>query len=152
MTVEERVVQHGLGTATTGKEHGDGVVTFAVKRRKTINQHSQHGSAQGQLGIHIAQFAEHLFKGVHHPGEIEGNETAKDTQQYSCGDTLHGEGVVEHKVEHGLRACPGVGDAGGGQATYQQGEQGSHGQIDHQHFERKHQSGNRGFENTGHST
>ena len=55
-------------------------------------------------------------------------------------------------MEHRVCAGQGIGDAGGREATHHQGQQRGHGEVNHQHFKRKHQAGNGSFEDTGNSS
>ena len=154
MAVEEGAAEHLLriGALPGIEQLGDGGVAFTIEGREEIDEHGQHAAAKGEFGIHVAQPAEHLLEGVHHPCEVERHQAAEDAQQDGRRHALDGEGVNQRERKHGLRTGQGVGQAGGRQARHQQGQQRGHRQVDHEHFEGEHQSGDRGLEDAGHGT
>ena len=56
------------------------------------------------------------------------------------------------KFEHGFSTMQDISYRSCRYTGYQQRKQGTHGQVNHQHFERKDQSGNRGLEDTRYRT
>ena len=152
MAVEERIVEHGrgIGTACACREQGgDGGVSFAVERGKEVDEQGQHDAAQCQTASSVAYAAKHLLEGIHHTGKIERDEAAAHAQQHGTWHAVHYERVGEREGEHGRSAVEGVGDAGGREATHQQGQQGGHGEVDHEHLEREHEARNGCLEDAG---
>ena len=147
---KERVVQNlpPVGFTRAVEQQVDAVVAFAKERREEEDEQRQHRAADDELHHRLVlETGEDALAEAHRPDEIEADEAAEDAQQHTGGDALHGPRVVEVEGEEGRIAAEDVGETGGGDTAHQDGHQRGHRQVDHQHLEREHQSGDGGLEN-----
>ena len=154
ISVEDRVVHNfiPIGNRRTVQQHVNGIVAFTIKGREHKNQETQHGPTNHQLDIRIAISTENSFNPVHRTGEIKGHQTTKDAQQQYSRNTFHQERFVHAEFKHRLRTMQDIRYRSSRHTGYEQRKQRAHGQVNHQDFKRKHQSGNRSLEDTCYGT
>ena len=154
VSVEDGVVHHRIPFRIVGsvQEQGDGIVPFTVKRREKENEGTQTDTPQHQFGIRIAISPEDVLEPVHGTGEVQGNKSAKDTEQHHRRNTLHEERLVHIELEHGFGTRQNIRYGSRRYTRHQQREQRTHGKVDHQHFKHEHQAGNRSLENARNGT
>ena len=154
MTVEERVIHYRIPLyfACTVKQQFYRIITLTVKRREKEYQNTQHSAAHQQFLIRNFQFTEHTLHRIHGTGKIKRNQSAENTQHNHIGNTLQFKGLVKMKLKHGFRTRHDIRNGRRRHCRNQQWKQRGHGQVYHQHLQRKHKPRNRSFEDTRHST
>ena len=91
MTIEERVIEQrvpvGLGLAL--QQYVDGVIAFAIERRKEENERTQDNATQHKFGVLVLfQLGENVLTGRHHADKIQTYESAEQPQQDAGGYSL----------------------------------------------------------------
>ena len=150
IAVEHRVVHNRVPfrCRSSVQQKFDCIIAFTVERRKKENQHTQHHTAKSKFLIRVLEFSEYPFNGVHRPCEVERNQSAEDSQQDHVRDTFQFESLVEVELEHSLRSGCDIGNSCRSHGGNQQRKQRRHRKVDHQHFQRKYQPGNRGLKDS----
>ena len=152
VAVEQRVVHHcvPVGFGLSVQQDVDAVVAFAIERGEKENQGAQHQSAQGELGVGLVLEAfEHPLAGRHGAYEVETHQPTDHAEQYAGGYSVDEPLFVECEMKQRVSAYEQVGEAGGRDTGDEDGQQRGHGQVDHEHLEGEHQSGDGSLEDAG---
>ena len=131
------------------QQGADRVVTLAIQWWEKEDQDAQHHTSHQELAPVGAQLAVESLHTIHYPGEIERNQSTEDTQQQHIRNALQIELLGLRELKHRLRTREDVGHGGCRDRRDQQGHDGGHGQVEHQHLHHKHQSSDRSLEDTG---
>lgn len=86
---------------------------------------------------------------VHRPHEIEAYKSTEDAKKNAGRRAFQRPTVVEVEGEKAVVAGKDIGEARCRDTRNEDGEQGGHREVDHQHFEREYESGYRRLENAG---
>lgn len=89
-----------------------------------------------------------ILNPVHGTGKIPGYQSAENSQCNGVWNTFQRERIIQVKLEHGFRTCEQIRNRSCRHTGNQQGKQRSHGQVNHQHLQRKDHTGNRCLEDT----
>ena len=98
------------------------------------------------------QTAEDAFEEVHGASEIERHQSADDTESEIGRNAVDGEGILQVELEDRVGAGDSEGESGRCHARHEQRQKAGHGQVYHQDFEHKDETGNRSLEDASHST
>ena len=152
VAIEQRVVQHlvPVGLALAVEQDVQCTVAFAVEGGEEEDEQAEETATEGEPGIAVGlQSAEDAFAGCHRADEVEADEAAAEAEQDAGGHALELPGTVEVEREQGVAAHEQVGEAGGGDAGGEDGQQGTHGEVYHEHLEGEHETCHRSLEDAG---
>ena len=128
------------------------VVALTIERRKKEDEKAQRGSPNEETNVMICNPAEFLLNPVHGLREIKRNQATDYTQQNNVRDALQKKFIFKRETKHRLHAGGDVGYRCSRHTGYQQGKQGRHGEVEHQHLEREDHPRNGSLEDACHSS
>ena len=152
VAVEQRVVQYlvPVGLTLAVEQDVQRPVAFTVEGGEEEDEQAEQDAAEGQSRIAVVlQSTEDTFAGRHGTDEVEADEPAEESEQDAGRYALQLPGTVEVEGEQGVAAHEQIGEASGGDAGGEDGQQGCHRQIYHEHLEGEDQSCHRSLEDTG---
>ena len=86
------------------QQAGNGAVALAIEWRQQEDGETEDNRAEDELFPRGAYLAEDILHAGHHPGEVERDKAAEDTQEYHIRDTGRLEGLGLHETKLGAVA------------------------------------------------